>query len=166
MSGLRFTDPGLPLTFDTAPAAGAFAFSSCRHGEARTHGWGRHPVTPDTRTGPLGGQQGFGKVKASSAQEFLTRQVPSPDPPSPRCLSQASSGKTPILTEQPHVQGTKGARRDARSSVTPCPREEVLGSSLPCPHPPRAVVKVSAELSVSPPAQGDPIYCRLTSLCG
>lgn len=108
MSGLRFTDPGLPLTFDTAPAAGAFAFSSCRHGEARTHGWGRHPVTPDTHTGPLGGQQGFGKVKASSAQEFLTRQAPSPDAPSPRCLSQASSGKTPILTEQPHVQGTKG----------------------------------------------------------
>lgn len=59
-------------TFDTA-----FAFRCSRPGEAGTHAWGRHPVTPDTPTASLAGQQAFGKVKASSAQQFPSGQAPS-----------------------------------------------------------------------------------------
>lgn len=142
--------PAASPTFDTA-----FAFRCSRHGEAGTHAWGRHPVTPDTRTASLAGQQAFGKVKASSAQEFPTGQAPQLPP---RRLCQASSGNAPILTEQPHIQGTEGGT--LLSDCLPKRRGFRELSALPSSSQ-RCCESLSRALGL---AQGGPVHCCLTSL--
>lgn len=79
LAGLRFTDLQSLLTFDTAsqelPAG--FAFTCPRHGEAWTARRGCCPWPHGPEQAP-GGNQGFGKVNASSTRGFAMGQTSVP----------------------------------------------------------------------------------------